>query len=475
MRIVVIGAGVGGLACGVRLAAAGHDVCVLEAGAAPGGKCGRVEHGGFAWDSGPSLLTMPWVLEALFAETGAPLAEALELLPVEPVTRYRFADQTGFDLSADLAASRASLDTWRRGAGAEWARYLATCEAMWQASEAVLAGPAPWPPSRAAAARRPDPRDLLAVKPWWTLRQLARAHTADPRLQMVIERFATYAGADPRRAPAALALAGYVEHAWGAWHPRGGMYALVQALTARLSALGGELRSATPARRIALRGRPRLPLRRVAGVETDTGLVPADAVVAALDAEAVHRDLLGRPLPPREPSLSGLALMLGLRGRTPGLVHHAITFPADYDAEFDDVFSARRPVRDPTVYVSASCATDPAEAPPDAENWFVLVNAPPEGDADWEAEAERLIDRLGVRERIVARALRTPADLARETGARPIYGVAPHGRLGTLRKPGTTVPGIQGLWLTGGTVHPGGGLPLVMLGAATTARAIGPA
>ena len=511
-RVAVVGAGVGGLAAGIRLAALGHEVVVLEAGPAAGGKVGRVARDGFTWDSGPSLLTMPWVLESLFADTGAPLADELELLPVEPVTRYRFADGSGFDLSADAERSRAALEAWRPGAGAEWQRFLSTCARMWEASEAVLAGPAPWPPRRPRPGDpRPSPRALARVKPWWTLRQLARAHTADPRLAMVIERFATYAGADPRRAPAALALAGYVEHAWGAWHPRGGLYALVEALVRRLAALGGELRLSTPARRIVLdRDEPKSPVRpvdarvaaarraaarivargggglgplldgprHVVGVETDAGLVAADAVVAAVDAEAVHRDLLGRPLRPRERSVSGLALMLGLRGRTPGLAHHAITFPADYDAEFDDVFVHRRPVRDPAIYVSAPSATDPAEAPPDAEPWFVLVNAPAIGDAaDWEAEAERLIDRLGVRDRLATRALRTPGDLERETGgvAGAIYGFAPHGRLGTLRKPAATVRGVRGLRLAGGTVHPGGGLPLVLLGAATAAREIGPA
>jgi phytoene desaturase len=471
-RIAVVGGGVGGLAAGIRLAAAGHRVTVYEAAAAAGGKCGRVTRDGFTWDSGPSLLTMPWVLAALFAETGAPLEEELELLRVEPVTRYRFADGTSVDLSADPGRSRAALDAWRPGAGAEWLGFLAATAAMWRASEAVLAGPSPWPPQLPRGAPGPSPLDLLRVKPWWTLRALARHHTADPRLRMVIERFATYAGADPRRAPAALAVTGYVEHAWGAWHPRGGLYALVEALVRRLAALGGELRLRTPVHRIVVLG------GRAAGVETGNGPQAADAVVAAVDAEAAHRRLLGRPLQVRERSLSGLALMLGLRGRAPDTAHHTISFPADYDVEFDDVFRRRRPVRDPTIYVSAPAATDPAEAPPGAESWFVLVNAPAIGaGADWEAEAERVVDRLGVRDRIVARALRSPADLERETGAPggAIYGAAPHGRLGTLRKPAARVRGVRGLWLSGGTVHPGGGLPLVLLGAATVARAIGSA
>ena len=380
MRIAVVGAGVGGLAAAIRLAALGHRVRVFEAGPAPGGKCARVTRDGFIWDAGPSLLTMPWVFDALFADTGAPLAEELELLPVEPVTRYRFADGTSVDLSADAERSRAALEAWSPGTGADWTRLLATWERMWRASEPVLRGPAPWsPPVRAprAAATRgaaggPLPAALLRVQPWRTLRGLARAHTRDPRLRMVVERFATYAGADPRRAPAALALAGYVEHAWGAWHPRGGMYALVQALVRRLEALGGELELDTPVRRI-LRDRTG---RAAAGVETGAGAQAADAVVAAIDAERVVGALLGRPVRPRERSLSGLALMLGLRGTRPGLVHHTIAFPADYDAEFDDLFVHRRPVRDPAVYVSAPCATDPAEAPAGAENWFVLVNAP---------------------------------------------------------------------------------------------------
>ncbi len=481
MRVGVVGAGVGGLACAIRLAHAGHRVTVFEQGPAAGGKCGRVQVGEFAWDSGPSLLTMPWVFEQLFAETGEPLSEVLELLRVEPVTRYRFADGTTVELSADLPRALEALEAWSPGSGADWVRFLGTCAGMWRASEPFLTGTPPWPPRRPGPGEPvPDPRDLLRVRPWWTLRQLARAHARDARLRMIIERFATYAGADPRRAPAALAVAGYVEHAFGAWHPRGGLYALVEALVRRLEEVGGELRLQAPVGRIVVSA------GRVTGVETGAAFEPFDAVVANVDGEAVIGRLLADVRPRRrsprrvssERSLSGLALMLGLRGRTPGLVHHQITFPADYGAEFDDVFVHRRPVRDPTIYVSASCATDPAEAPLDSENWFVLVNAPAIGsDVDWAPVEERLIDSLGVRDRIVARSRRTPGDLEREAGGvgGAIYGAAPHGRLGTLKRPGNAVPGVRGLWLVGGTTHPGGGLPLVALGGGTVARTVGAA
>jgi phytoene desaturase len=461
MRVVVAGAGVGGLACAVRLAEAGHDVLVLEQSAAPGGKAGRLElPGGFRFDTGPSLLTMPWVVRDL-------LGDDVELVRVEPVTRYRFADGSSLELSADGPRAMEALEAWSPGAGADWAHYLGTCAAMWRASLPVLEGFPPWPPRRPRPGEpAADPRDLARVKPWLTLAGLARATCRDPRLRAVVERFATYAGADPRRAPAALAVAGYVEHAFGAWHVRGGLFAIVEALVARLERAGGELRLGSPVR----------ALRR-GEVDTDAGAERAGALVWNGDALALDR-LLGRRRRrrrSRERSLSGLALMLALRGRTPGLVHHEIRFPADPHAEFDDVFAARRPVRDPTLYLSTSCASDPTQAPPDGENLFVLVNAPAGVEADWEAEADRIVARLGLGDRVLARAVRSPADLEAQTGAigGAIYGDAPHGRLGTLGRPGPRVRGVPGLWRVGGTAHPGGGLPLVMLGAALVAREIG--
>jgi phytoene desaturase len=465
-----VGAGVGGLACAARLAAAGHAVTVVDQATAPGGKCGRIELAaggrGFRFDSGPSLLTMPAVLEDLLRDVGA---GPLELLPVEPVTRYRFADGSAVELSADRGRSAAALDAWAPGAGEDWLRLLAVCDRMWRGAERFLTGPPPFPPRRDA---RADPRDALAVLPWLTLDGLARRTVRDPRLRTIVRRFATYAGADPRRCPAALAVAGYVEHAFGAWHVRGGLHRIVEALAARLEELGGELRLGTRALGVERSG------DRATGVRTDAGVVAADAVVWNGDALALDR-VLGRAAArgAGRRSSSGLALMLALRGREPGRAHHEIRFPADYDAELDDLFAARRPVRDPTLYVAAPWVTDPGDAPAGDEAWFVLVNAPSDVAADWRVEGERVVERLGVADRLLAWEPRTPADLERETGALggAIYGAAPHGRLGSLRRPGHRVRGIRGLYRVGGTAHPGGGLPLVMLGARLVAGEVGPA
>ena len=352
---------------------------------------------GFAFDTGPSLLTMPWVFRDLLGDA------CPELVRVEPVTRYRFADGSSVDLSADLPRALDALEAWSPGAGGDWAAFLGVCAQMWRASEPFLTGEPPWPPRRDAVSA--DPRDFLRVRPWRTLRGLARSTVRDPRLRMVVERFATYAGADPRRAPAALAVAGYVEHAFGAWHVRGGIYELVRALAARVGELGGTIEYGAPVTALERRG------HRVVAA----GGVTADWVVWNGDALALERLLGGATRRrPRERSLSGLVLLLGVRGPTEGIAHHTISFPRDYDAEFEDVFVRRRPARDPALYVSVSSVTDPSEAPEGGENWFVLVNAPAGATGvDWAAEEERVLALLAERGldpsgRVVARASRTP-------------------------------------------------------------------
>jgi phytoene desaturase len=461
VNVVVVGAGAGGLAVAARLATAGHRVTVLERGEAVGGKLARYARDGFVFDTGPSLLTLPEVF-----------GDLVEPVPLDPIVRHRFPDGTVLDSCRDPDAFAARVGAALGPAAAgEWAALWRRAARIWDTSwRHVLR--TPLSPARQAW-RLPD---LRAIRPGQTLRGVG---VRDPRLRMFVDRYATYAGADPRRAPAALLAAAYAELAFGGWYLPGGLATLAGALLTRCLDLGVVVRCGAAVTAIDAAG------GRVHGVRVGGAHLPADVVVTDVDAQDVYRDLL--PAPRRlarlaDRSLSGFVLLLGVRAALEGsgLAHHNVYFPDDYDAEFDAVFGdpgrgmRARPAPDPTVYVTV--AADPLVRPAGHEAWFVLVNAARQGTAadavDWrrpglaDAYADRILDVLEsrgvpVRDRLVLREVRPPGD--------PIYGTA-----GSLVRPANRGP-VDGLFLVGGSVHPGGGLPMVALGAEIVANAIGTA
>jgi phytoene desaturase len=474
--VVVVGAGVGGLAAAARLAAAGHRVVVHERSATTGGKLARYARDGFTFDTGPSLLTLPQV----FADLALPLAPE----PLDPVVRHVFPDGAVLDSSADPAVFAERIATvLGADAAADWRRFWRRAGRIWDASwHSVLQAPVR-PATLAALAWRLD--DLAAVAPGRTLRGLGLRYLRDPRLRMLLDRYATYTGADPRRAPAALAAIPYAELTYGGWYLPGGLATLADALLERCRALGVVVHTSSPVDAVCTAG------ARVTGVRlAGGGTVPADVVVADVDALTLYRDLL--PTPARlarlaDRSLAGFVLLLGVRGATPSLAHHTVFFPAYYDAEFDAVLGSAqrraRPADEPALFVTR--ALDPRVRPDGDEAWFVLVNAPRHGTGwsavDWRrpglAEAYRdhvlrlLAARgLDVRGRLRFAETRTPADLADATGA---PGGAIYGTAGALLRPGNEGP-VDGLYLVGGSAHPGGGLPMVTLSAKIVADRIGP-
>jgi phytoene desaturase len=493
-RVVVIGAGVGGLAAAARLAALGHRVALHERAATHGGKLGEYRRDGFTFDTGPSLLTLPQAFTDLFAATGGPAG--LDIVPVDPACSYRFADGTRLDLPHDPAAVPAALDAaLGPGRGAAWQALHDRSARLWDlVGDAVLRRPLTGMGDLARFSTRV--RDLRVIAPWRTLRGLGASMLPDPRLRAWFDRYATYSGSDPRRTPSVLSVTPYVEQRFGAWYVRGGLRRLGDALLQRCRALGVEVHLSSEVTAVTTAGGAVSGVRLAGG-----GLVPADVVVCNADASELYERLLpaavagrarrGLRRAPR--SLSGFVLMLALSGRVPGPAHR-VWFPADYDAEFDSVFGTGRhrrpaPVADPTVYVHAP--DDPALRPDDAcEGWFVLVNAPPHdpaGGVDWDAPGvgERYADRVlavlaargeDVRGRVRWREVRTPADLERDTGAPggAIYGTASHGARAALARPANASP-VPGLYLVGGSAHPGGGLPLVVLSAEIVAGLVGPA
>ncbi|HYJ74444.1 MAG TPA: phytoene desaturase family protein, partial [Kineosporiaceae bacterium] len=464
----------------------------------------------FVFDTGPSLLTLPAVYRDLFLATGAPLEAEVPLEPVDPVCAYRFADGTRMTMpnGPRSAIARAWDDALGAGAGADWSAFLGRADAIWDATRGTFLE-APLDGTRTLLAQARRLRDLRTVAPWLSLRDLGRRYLHHQHQRTFLDRYATYTGSDPRRAPAALATVPYVEQTFGAWYVPGGLRRLGDAVHARAVERGARTRVGARVDEILLDASG-----RAAGVRLADGeRLPADVVVANVDAARVYRDLLPasaaasalRALRRAEPSLSGFVLLLALRGRTPGLAHHTVLFPADYDDEFDSVFGTGphrrggpRPVPDPTVYVSAP--DDPALRPDDdSEAWFVLVNAPrhvPAGSpadagglwargVDWDAAglrdgyADRVLEVLAergldVRDRVLWREIRTPADLERDTGSvgGSIYGTSSNGVRAAFLRPANRSP-VPGLFLVGGSSHPGGGIPLVGLSAAIVAELIG--
>lgn len=482
---VVIGAGMGGLATAIRLAARGVRVTLLEARPRPGGKVNTWSADGWAFDTGPSLLTMPWVLRDLFTAAGRSLDDALTLDPVDPICRYHFADGATLEVTNDTARMAANIEALSPRDVPAFFRFLAYASDLYAvAGEPFLTRPLD---KSLVGLTRNDlfrfgfrPRDLAKLATPRTVHGVVSGIFHDPRLVQVFDRYATYNGSSPYHAPAAFCIIPYVEFATGAWHPRGGIYRVAAVLAALATDLGVEIAYDTPVAEIVIRD------GRATGVRTaDGAAIAADAVVSNADVQTTYRRLLAddapyvpamrRRLAALEPSYSGFLLLLGTRRAHPELAHHTISFSADYRAEFDDLVQRRIPPTDPTIYLCRASATDMTAAPDGCDTLFVMVNVPYlDGRTDWQTYAPRYRDHVvktlarrgfALADDVAVEAVWTPETLQAAYGAHrgAIYGFASNGPRAAFLRPGNRARGIRNLYFAGGTVHPGGGVPLALL------------
>jgi phytoene desaturase len=471
-RAVVVGGGLGGLAAALRLAVAGWRVEVFERGPRLGGKMNTFEREGFRFDTGPSLITMPWVFEELFEAAGSSLSAHVELRQVSPLANYVYADGTRLTYSSSLPDW---LETVRRLEPRDcegFLRFMRLGARLFELSRETFLRRTPLAP--------PDLRALKAIRhmplrrAWGNYHSAVEAHFRSPHLRQLFDRYPTYVGSSPYRSPATLAVIPYIEFAYGGWHVSGGLYRVVESLVGLAREAGVRLHTGAGVSRIEHDG------RRVRGVRLDDGSA-ADADVVVMNGDAATTGALlgdsgGQP-PIGGRSLSGFVLLLGLKRRLEGLGHHTVYFSEDYRAEFSRLFEERRFPGDPTVYVCAPSRTDASLAPEGCETLFVMANAPAcEGPWDEARTAEasaRVFERLSkggfplVKEDIVVSDVWTPARLAHDYASPfgSIYGTHSHGWRRAFMRPPNRHTRIGGLYQVGGSSHPGGGTPTVLLSA----------
>lgn len=479
-HVVVIGAGIGGLSAALDLSAQGIGVTLLERQAAPGGKMREIDVLGHGIDSGPTVLTMRWVFDELFATAGEILSDRVSLKRSEILARHSWTDGSRLDLFPDIEKSAAAIEAWSgprearayRNFSEESQRIFETLDHTFMRVERP--GPISLATSLGLAAL---PR-LLATKPFTTMWRELGKRFADTRLQQLFGRYATYCGSSPFAAPATLMLIAHAERA-GVWFVAGGMQRLAEALADTAVRAGADLQFERTVRRVLVKH------NRVSGVEVDGGeRIAADAVVFNGDVAALSSGMLGDEASAAVPTRHGAqrslsAVTWSLHAPVAGfaLDHHNVFFGDNYRDEFGSIFDRGTITANPTVYVCAQDRIDDA-TPTSAERLLLLINAPPrefEG-----SELARVEQRtfahlkehgLAVDPRDAVR--NSPNDYARRFPASDgaIYGWPTHGWSGSFRRPGSRSK-LSGLYLAGGTVHPGPGVPMTALSGRIAAASV---
>ena len=477
--VVIIGAGVGGLVTAIELAAQGLTVTLCERAPSPGGKLREVAVGPARLDAGPTVFTMRWVFEEVFAAAGASLGDRLTLKPAEVLARHAWEGGARLDLFAESARS---VDAIAAFAGpAEGRRYLEFCAEARGIYETLrdpfIRGSRPSPAGLVGRVGLSGLGDLWQIKPYATLWSALGKRFKDQRLRQLFGRYATYCGSSPFLAPATLMLIAHVEQE-GVWLVEGGMHRLAQALAELAHGLGAQFRYGTEVTEVLVQGKQAVGVRLAGGEE-----LRAEAVVFNGDVQALQGGLLGtaarRAVPASAPAARSLsALTWNLVTKTAGfpLVRHTVFFSADYEKEFDELFAARRLPSQPTVYICAQDRDDQGNGTAGAaERLLCLVNAPANGDShpysptEVEQCAERtfsLLNRCGLQIEPDQghHQITSPADFARlfpATGG-ALYGQASHGWKASFSRPGSRSV-LPGLYLAGGSTHPGAGVPMAAL------------
>ena len=492
-RIAVIGGGLGALSGAIRLAQLGFSVQLFEKNPKIGGKVNEVVLENYRFDTGASLLTMPFVIDELFDFAGFKRSDYLDFVPIDPICRYFFPDGSMMDASADQRKMETAIAQLSPNDVKAYKRFLKYAERIHDLTAEIFMFT---PIHEFRKLMRPQYFRTLfrlhQIDPFRTVHQSVSRFFSDPRLVQLFDRYATYNGSDPFQAPATLNIIPYIEYGLGGYYIKGGIYRLVEALEAVARERGVQIYTSAEVEHICRVG------KRVNGVQVNGETVDADYVLCGADAVVAYHELIltknatptsmlkarvlgqghqhqRKKVNQLEPSLSGMVFLWGIKGKHPKLVHHNIIFSSDYNAEFRQIFKHQRVPDEPTIYIAITSKADAAHAPVDGENWFVLLNMPYLVPGQrWKKEKVRMravvLDRLkqlgfDIANQIEVEQIYTPEDFAElyASNQGSIYGVSSNSKTTAFKRLPNRSRLLKGLYFAGGSVHPGGGIPLVML------------
>jgi phytoene desaturase len=481
-KAVIIGAGIAGIATAIRLAVKGYVVEVYEANSYPGGKLAEIEQHGYRFDAGPSLFTMPQYVDELFALAGKIPAEYFTYKKLDVVCNYFYEDGTRLSAYADTKKFAKEIENKTGEPAASVIKHLANSRDIYSITNHVFLE-----------------RSLHKLKTylrWDTVRSVFRfpridpfrtMHTAnasgfkDKRVVQFFDRYATYNGSNPYQAPATLNVIPHLEHHFGAYFPDGGMYNITQSLVKLGEELGVKFHYNYKVDEIVvINGKAK-------GIRAKGGNIFADVVVSNMDVWFTYNRLLSKhpQLQPKkilsqERSSSALIFYWGIKRIFPELDLHNIFFSDDYRAEFDHIWQQQDIYQDPTVYLNISSKLKPNDAPRDCENWFVMINVPSDNGQEWDnliANARqhiiaKLSKALGedITSLIVSESILDPRSIESKTSSYKgsIYGTSSNNQFAAFLRHANKSSKVQGLYFCGGSVHPGGGIPLCLLSAKIT-------
>jgi len=487
----IIGSGLAGLTAACTLAARGHAVTVFEKNEWLGGKAAQLRAQGFRFDMGPTILIQPSMLRKVFAEAGRTMEDYIPMVRLDPQWRCFFEDKSVLDLKDDPHEMAASLEAIWPKMGAGYLKLLETSKQLHSISDRFFF----W---RSVESMKDTMdiggafdlkvlKDVMRMRLGKSVAQVIREHIPDANTAQMLDHFVQYVGSSPDASPAILCAIGNMQMSEGIWYPIGGTRAIPEGLVKLATELGVVFHTQTDVAKIMTNApaHGQRAASKVTGLVTTKGIAHSfDAVVSNSDAVRTHRELIGGAAARHfdgkrnyEPACSGVVLYLGLNKRYEHLAHHDFVFSRDPHEEFHAIYDKGEPAPDPTCYLAATAATDPTSAPEGGEALYVLVHTPYLREHhDWKkmfpAYRQVILDKLkrtagltDIENRIVFESALTPQDIHDRyrvlNGA--IYGISSHGRFQGAFKPGNKSKEMDGLYLAGGSAHPGPGMPMVMM------------